>query len=125
MTYLPAQGVDGVFGMRTWHAVVALQGWSRVARDGIVGPRTRAALRHAHRPKPWSKTTGFEVHIAQQVLLLVRGGRSCGSSFRTSLSATRRRRDTRLNGGVLASTELNRTALGSQRKKPQLAELVR
>lgn len=75
LTYLPPSGVDGVFGMQTWHAVVAFQGWSGLARDGIVGARTRGALAYARTPTPWSKSTGFEIHIPQQVLLIVRGGR--------------------------------------------------
>lgn len=75
LTYLPAGAVDGVFGIRTWHAVVAFQGWSRLARDGIAGPRTERALTRARRPRPWSTTAGFEVHILQQVLLLVAHGR--------------------------------------------------
>ncbi|MGO8905837.1 MAG: L,D-transpeptidase family protein [Solirubrobacteraceae bacterium] len=75
LTYLPYGASDGVFGTRTWHAVVAFQGWSGLAPDGVAGPRTQAALVHAHRPTPWSTAEGFEVHIAQQVLLLVRGGR--------------------------------------------------
>ncbi len=75
LTYLPAGVADGRFGIRTWHAVVAFQGWSGLVRDGVVGPRTRAALARAHRPTPWSSAEGMEVHIAQQVLLLVRKGR--------------------------------------------------
>jgi L,D-transpeptidase catalytic domain/Putative peptidoglycan binding domain len=75
LAYLPSSAVDGVFGMRTWHAVVAFQGWSGLVRDGLVGPKTRAALSHANRPTPWSTATGFEVHISQQVLLIVAGGR--------------------------------------------------
>ncbi len=75
LTYLPAGAADGRFGIRTWHAVVAFQGWSGLAHDGIAGPRTRAVLAHARRPTPWSRAEGMEVHIAQQVLLLVRGGR--------------------------------------------------
>lgn len=75
LTYLPSSAVNGVFDMRTWHAVVAFQGWSGIARDGIVGPHTRAALAHARPPTPWSTADGIEVHIPQQVLLLVRGGR--------------------------------------------------
>lgn len=74
LTYLPASAVDGVFGMQTWHAVVALQGWSGIGRDGVVGPQTRGALARARAPVPWSTATGIEVHIAQQVLLLVQGG---------------------------------------------------
>lgn len=73
--YLPASGVDGAYGMQTWHAVVAFQGWTGLERDGVAGPRTQAALAHAHRPVPWSWAEGFEIHIPQQVLLLVRGGR--------------------------------------------------
>lgn len=75
LTYLPAGAADGVFGMRTWFAVVALQGWSGLVRDGVVGPLTRRALAHASRPRPWSTARGFEVHIAQGVLLMVAGGR--------------------------------------------------
>ncbi|HYB30994.1 MAG TPA: L,D-transpeptidase family protein, partial [Solirubrobacteraceae bacterium] len=75
LTCLPSSAVDGVFGMRTWHSVVAFQGWSGLVRDGVVGSQTRAALAHARVPRPWSTATGFEVHIAQQVLLIVAGGR--------------------------------------------------
>jgi peptidoglycan hydrolase-like protein with peptidoglycan-binding domain len=71
LTYLPSAGVDGVFGMQTWHAVVAFQGWSSLTRDGIVGARTRGALARAHPPTPWSTVSGFEIHIAQQVLLVI------------------------------------------------------
>jgi hypothetical protein len=92
LTYLPSGGVDGVFGMRTWHAVVAFQGWSGLARDGIVGPVTRRALSHARGPTPWSRATGFEIHVPQQVLLLLRDGRvqrsihvSTGAAGRTPL----------------------------------------
>lgn len=73
--YLPAGSADGVFGERTWQAVVAFQGWSGIERDGVAGAHTRAALSSAHRPTPWSTAEGMEVHIPQQVLLLVRGGR--------------------------------------------------
>jgi peptidoglycan hydrolase-like protein with peptidoglycan-binding domain len=92
LTYLPHSGVDGIFGMQTWHAVVAFQGWSGLSRDGVVGPRTRSALSHAHPPTPWSRASGFEVHVPQQVLLLVRDGRvqravhvSTGAGGRTPL----------------------------------------
>ena len=74
LTYVPQSGVDGIFGMQTWHAVVAFQGWSGLARDGIAGPLTLGALARARPPTPWSRATGFEIHIPQQVLLLVRDG---------------------------------------------------
>ena len=71
--YLPwGSAIDGVFGLQTWNAVVAFQGWNGLSRDGTVGPATRAALSHAQRPKAWSGTTGFEIHISKQVVLLVR-----------------------------------------------------
>jgi peptidoglycan hydrolase-like protein with peptidoglycan-binding domain len=73
--YLPAGAVDGVFGTRTWHAVVAFQGWSGLVRDGVVGLRTRAALEHALTPTPWSRAIGIEIHISRQVMLLVANGR--------------------------------------------------
>jgi hypothetical protein len=92
LSSLPSSAVDGIFGARTWHAVVALQGWSYLPRDGVVGPRTRNALARTQRPSPWSTATGFEIHVAQQVLLLVRGGRveraihvSTGAGGRTPL----------------------------------------
>jgi hypothetical protein len=92
LSYLPISAIDGVFGMRTWHAVVALQGWSHLTRDGIVGSRTRTALARAHRPTPWSTATGLEIHVNQQVLLLVGKGRveraihvSTGAGGRTPL----------------------------------------
>ncbi len=73
--FLPASGVDGSFGMGTWHAVVAFQGWNHLSRDDIVGAATRRALAHPRPLTPWSRATGFEVHISEQVLLLVRAGR--------------------------------------------------
>jgi hypothetical protein len=75
LTYLPAGAADGIYGMRTWHAVVAFQGWQRLVRDGIAGPRTLAAMARAKPPAPWSMATDIEVHISRQVLLLVSGGR--------------------------------------------------
>ncbi len=75
LSYLPATGVDGIFGTQTWHAVVALQGWSHLQRNGVVGAQTRSALAVASRPRPWSAANGIEIHIAEQVLLLVRNRR--------------------------------------------------
>ncbi len=75
LTYLPASGVDGAFGTQTWHAVVALKGWSGIGRGGIGGPQTQRALARARVPARWSTTTGIEIHTGQQVLLLVSGGR--------------------------------------------------
>jgi peptidoglycan hydrolase-like protein with peptidoglycan-binding domain len=75
LRYLPAVAVDEHFGLRTWHAVVAFQGWSGVACDGVVGPQTRGALDAARAPEAWSTRPGFEIHVPQQVLLMIRAGR--------------------------------------------------
>jgi hypothetical protein len=75
LSFLPSSGVDGAFGAQTWHAVVAFQGWNHLQRDGVVGPRTRTALGRARLPTPWSTATGLEIHVAEQVLLLVRDRR--------------------------------------------------
>lgn len=74
--YLPRGAVDKHFDQRTWHAVAALQGWQRLPRDGMVGARTRRALRVATRPVPSSRRRGIEIHIDAQVMLLVSGGRT-------------------------------------------------
>lgn len=74
--YLPANAVTGTYDLRTWHAVAALQGWQGLSRDGVLGRRTRRALRKAKRPVPSSGAPGLEIHIRAQVLLVVRGGRT-------------------------------------------------
>jgi N-acetylmuramoyl-L-alanine amidase len=73
--YLQPGEVDGVFGDRTWHAVVALQGWERLPRDGVVGLQTRRALRRARAPQPWLRLRrALEIDLTRQVLLVVEGG---------------------------------------------------
>jgi L,D-transpeptidase catalytic domain/Putative peptidoglycan binding domain len=76
LTFLPAGYRTGVYDYRTAQAVIAFQGWQNIARDGVAGPQTLRRLAGAQRPQPWS-TGGrhLEVHVAQQVLLLVSGGR--------------------------------------------------
>lgn len=68
-------GVDGSFGPSTAHAVVAFQKLHGLARDGIVGDATEAALASATRAVARS-TSGHlaEVDLAHQVVLLVDGG---------------------------------------------------
>ncbi len=66
---------DGAFGDLTHQAVVAFQKVNGLARDGIVGPATRAALAQPAAPRP--RTGGgdvLEVDKATQVLLWVRDG---------------------------------------------------
>ena len=68
-------GVDGVFGLNTEHAVLAVQKANGLTRDGIYGPATRAALSTGSRPTPRS-TSGNVVEFDEdrQLLLLVEDG---------------------------------------------------
>ena len=74
--YLPRKAVDGVYGYRTEQAVMALQAWEGIDRDGIVGPQTRAALADARRPRPRPAKAPrrIEVYREKGVALLIRKG---------------------------------------------------
>lgn len=76
--YLPRNGVDGVVGYQTQQAVMAFQSWEGLARDGVAGPQTQAALATAKRPRPSAKRPKrlMEVRIGRGVLMLVRNGRA-------------------------------------------------
>jgi Putative peptidoglycan binding domain/L,D-transpeptidase catalytic domain len=69
--------VDGVFGESTEHAVVAFQKVNGLARDGVVGPRTRRALERPIRPLPGhvGARSHVEVDLTRQVVYLVEAGR--------------------------------------------------
>jgi N-acetylmuramoyl-L-alanine amidase len=69
--------VDGVFGAGTYHAVVAFQKVNRLGRDGVVGPRTWAALAHPVRPGAFHYTSGYalEVNLSRQVVKLIYQGK--------------------------------------------------
>jgi hypothetical protein len=76
LRYLPWGAASGVFDERTWHAVVAFQGWQRLGRDGVVAAKTWQALERAHTPVgPGDFGRGLVVDTSRQVLLLVAGGR--------------------------------------------------
>lgn len=69
--------VDGVYGTSTKHAVVAFQKVNGLARDGVVGPATRAALA---KPKALAvrrvrRGTYIEVNQRLQVVALVNDGK--------------------------------------------------
>jgi hypothetical protein len=66
--------VDGSFGSQTFHGVVAFQKVNGLSRDGIVGPRTWAALANPVVPRPRRKLwrpnyffRGFAVHGSSSV----------------------------------------------------------
>jgi hypothetical protein len=76
--YLPKSAIDGVNGYRTQQAVIAFQSWEGLARDGIAGPVTRAALASARRPKPRAGGGGRRIEVFRErgVALLVKDGRT-------------------------------------------------
>jgi peptidoglycan hydrolase-like protein with peptidoglycan-binding domain len=68
--------IDGVFGNLTQQAVYALQKASSLARDGVVGVATSAALSHNVRPRPRSKAgTVVEIDLRRNLLMLIKGGK--------------------------------------------------
>jgi peptidoglycan hydrolase-like protein with peptidoglycan-binding domain len=70
-------GVDGVFGNNTLHAVYAFQKVQRIRVDGIVGPATWAKLAAPRVPKPrhTSSSAAVEIDLALRVVHLTRDGR--------------------------------------------------
>lgn len=76
--YLPPGAVDGLNGYRTQQAVIAFQSWEGLARDGIVGPQTQAALANAKRPKPQKSGPAKRIEVYRQkgVTLLIRDGKT-------------------------------------------------
>lgn len=65
---------DGGFGHLTEQAVWAVQKAGGLVRDGIAGPATRGALDGGVLPRPVAGGDHLEVHLASQLLLVVRGG---------------------------------------------------
>lgn len=68
--------IDGIFGPSTYHGVVAFQKVNNLGRDGIVGPRTWAALDRPVTPRARYRHSGYgvEVNLTKQVLYLTRQG---------------------------------------------------
>ncbi|MCK2216294.1 L,D-transpeptidase family protein [Actinomadura sp. ATCC 31491] len=67
---------DGRFGGYTTQAVYALQKAAGLPRDGVVGPRTWAALDRGALPRPYTASgRRAEIDLARQLLVLADGGR--------------------------------------------------
>jgi lipoprotein-anchoring transpeptidase ErfK/SrfK len=80
---------DGSFGSLTQQAVFALQKAAGLDRDGVVGPRTRAALDQGVRPAARSGSGHVvEVDLKRQLLKLVDDGRVT-AVFNTSTGSLR------------------------------------
>ena len=71
LRYLPSEAATGKWDDRTRHAVMAFQAWHGLARDGIVGLQTLAALESASPPRPAGKGRRVEVYRERGVTLLV------------------------------------------------------
>jgi hypothetical protein len=66
---------DGVFDQDTKHALVAFQKLAGLTRDGVLGPRTQAALDGAERPAARSSQGHVvEIDLTHQVLMVVDQG---------------------------------------------------
>ena len=78
LKYLPKSAVDGIDGYRTQQAVLAFQSWRGLARDGVVGPATQAALAKAGPPRPHGDGPSgrIEVYRDRGVTLLIKNDRT-------------------------------------------------
>lgn len=65
---------DGGYGHLTQQAVYALQKSHGLVRDGIAGPKVRAAAAKNYRPSPVGGGDLMEIHLQPQVILVVRNG---------------------------------------------------
>ena len=77
LRYFSPDAITGTWNDRTRQAVIAFQAWHRLARDGVVGAQTLAALENARPPRPAASTTrrSVEVYRAQGLTLLIEGGK--------------------------------------------------
>ena len=74
--FLPGPG-SSEYTTTTSDAVIALQKWAGIIRDGTVGPQTQKAIARATAPMPLLQRAGrrVEISISKQLALEVSGGK--------------------------------------------------
>lgn len=76
LRYLPRRAASGCYDEATRHAVMALQKWEGLERDGILGSKTAKALRRAKRPATGAGAARrVDVLLDKQLALVVEDGR--------------------------------------------------
>ena len=65
---------DGNYGQLTRQAVMAFQKAEGLGRDGVAGPITRERLAGAQRQGSRAGSTGLEIDLERQILMVVQGG---------------------------------------------------
>jgi lipoprotein-anchoring transpeptidase ErfK/SrfK len=69
------QSADGSYGFATQQAVWAFQKAAGLYRDGVIGPKTQAALDAGYRPTPQSSSGKVvEIDLDRQILMAVEDG---------------------------------------------------
>jgi lipoprotein-anchoring transpeptidase ErfK/SrfK len=75
--FMEGANADGVRDAATHNAAMAFQKWAGIARDGVIGPQTLAALATAKHPTPRTKGPQgkrLEVLLDRQVALVIWNG---------------------------------------------------
>ena len=107
--YLAPELVSGTFDDATAVAVLELEKWSGLPRDGLLDAETMRALEHASRPRPVTLVAGRHVEILldRQLALLVDDGRveravhiSTGAGGRTPVGSFHVYRKERLSWSI-------------------------
>lgn len=93
--YLAPTAIDGTPGTSTTAAVIALQKWHGLSRDGVVGPQTQGALESATRPTPITRAAPgrrLEILLDRQLVLAIEDNvvvRALHTSTGTAATPTR------------------------------------
>jgi lipoprotein-anchoring transpeptidase ErfK/SrfK len=71
----PTGPIDGLFGYKTWSAVVAWEKVNERGRNGIVGAKQLRSMGRDRRPQIRGRGSFVKVNLTKQVLFLARRGR--------------------------------------------------